>query len=38
MYASILLNLAKWNYTIIEKEALTMVYVLHKFKHYLQGN
>jgi hypothetical protein len=31
------LNNAKKNYTTIEREALTMVYVL-QFKHYLLGN
>jgi hypothetical protein len=38
MYASRLLNLPEWNYNVIEKEALTMVYALHKFKYYLLGN
>jgi len=38
MYAFRLLNLAKWNYNIIEREALAMVYALHKFKHSLLGN
>jgi hypothetical protein len=38
MYAFKLLNLAKWNYNIIQKEALAMVYALHKFKHSLLGN
>jgi hypothetical protein len=38
MYTFKLLNLVEWNYIIIEKEALAMVYVLHKFKHYLLGN
>jgi hypothetical protein len=38
MYASKLLNSTQINYTTIEKEALAMVYVLHKFKHYLLGN
>jgi hypothetical protein len=37
MYASNLPNSAKRNYTITEREALTMVYALHKFKHYLLG-
>jgi type IV secretory pathway VirB4 component len=37
MYASKLLNSAKKNYTTIEREALTMVYALHKFKNYLLG-
>jgi hypothetical protein len=34
-YVSWLLNHIKQNYTMTEKEALTMVYVLHKFCHYL---
>ncbi len=38
MYASKLLNSTQINYTTTEKEALAMVYVLHKFKHYLLGN
>jgi hypothetical protein len=38
MYASRLLNLTKRNYIITKKEALAMVYALHKFKHYLMGN
>jgi hypothetical protein len=38
MYAFRLLNLAKRNYTTIEREALAMVYALHKFRHYLLGN
>jgi hypothetical protein len=38
MYAFKLLNSTKKIYTTIEKEALAMVYVLHKFKHYLLGN
>jgi hypothetical protein len=38
MYASILLNSAKWNYITTKREALAMVYALHKFKHYLLGN
>jgi hypothetical protein len=33
-YASGLFNNVKKNYTVIEREALSMVYVLHKFKHY----
>jgi len=37
MYASILLNSTKENYTIIEREALIMVYAL-PFKHYLLSN
>jgi hypothetical protein len=38
IYASRLLNKAKHNYTTIEREALVMVHVLHKFKHFLLGN
>ncbi len=38
MYACRLLNLVERNYTITEREALAMVYALHKFKHYLLGN
>jgi hypothetical protein len=38
MYASILLNSAKKNYTTIEREALAMVDALQKFKHYLLSN
>ncbi len=38
MYTSRLLNSAKQNYNTIEKEALVMVFTLHKFKHYLLGN
>ncbi len=38
MYTSRLLNLVEWNYIIIEREALVMVYAVHKFKHYLLGN
>ncbi len=37
MYASRLLNSTKRNYTTTKKEALIMVYALHKFKHYLLG-
>jgi hypothetical protein len=37
VYASRLLNKAKHNYVIIGKEALTMVYALHKFKHFFVG-
>jgi hypothetical protein len=38
MYAFRLLNSIERNYTIIEREALAMVYALHKFKHYILGN
>jgi hypothetical protein len=38
VYASRLLNKIEQNYTTIDREALTMVYVLHKFKHFLLGN
>jgi hypothetical protein len=37
-YASKLLNNVEKNYTTIERETLAMVYVLHKFKHYLLKN
>ncbi len=33
-----MLNKTKKNYTIIEREDLAIVYVLHKFKHFLLGN
>jgi hypothetical protein len=38
MYASKLLNSVEQNYITIEREALVMVYALHKFKHYLLGS
>ncbi len=38
MYASRLLNRAKQNYSTTHKEALAMVFSLHKFKNYLLGN
>ncbi len=38
VYASKLINNVERNYNTIECEALTMVFALHKFKHYLLGN
>jgi hypothetical protein len=38
VYASRLLNKAKYNYSIIERKVLAMIFSLHKFKHYLLGN
>ncbi len=38
MYASKLLKSIKKNYITIEKEALAIVYALHKCSHYLLGN
>jgi hypothetical protein len=38
MYASRLLNSVERNYTTTKREALAMVYALHKFKHYLVNN
>jgi hypothetical protein len=38
VYASRLLNEIEHNYTIIEREVVAMVYVMHKFKHFLLGN
>jgi hypothetical protein len=38
VYASRLLKRTKHNYSTTKREALTMVFVLHKFKHYLLGN
>jgi hypothetical protein len=37
VYASTLLNKAEDNYTTREREALTMIYALHKFRHFLLG-
>ncbi len=38
MYSFKLLNYVKRNYTTIKREALIMVYALHKFKHYFLCN
>jgi hypothetical protein len=38
MHASRLLNSVERNYTTTKREALTMVYALHKFRHYLVNN
>ncbi len=38
MYASRLLNSFLKKYITTKREALVMVYALHKFKHYLLGN
>jgi hypothetical protein len=38
VYTSRLFNKVEQNYTTIEREALAMVYALHKFKHFLLGN
>jgi hypothetical protein len=35
MYSSRLFNSTERNYTTTEREALAMVYALHKFKHYM---
>jgi hypothetical protein len=37
-YASKLFNQAKKNYTTIEREALAMIYVMKKIRHYLLAN
>jgi hypothetical protein len=37
-YANKLMNNAKKNYTTTEKETLTMIYVVKKFRHCLPGN
>jgi hypothetical protein len=38
VYAYRLLNRTKQNYSTTHREVLVMVFVLHKFKHYLMGN
>jgi hypothetical protein len=38
MYSSRLLNSIERNYSTIDREALAMVYGLHKFRHYMLGN
>jgi hypothetical protein len=38
VYASRLLNKIEQNYTTTETKALALVYVLHKFRHFLLGN
>jgi hypothetical protein len=38
MYASRLLNRVEYNYSTLKKEALTIVFALYKFIHYLLGN
>jgi hypothetical protein len=38
VYDSRLMNKRKQNYRTIEREALAIVFTLHKFKHYLLGN
>ncbi len=38
MYSSRLLNYSERTYTITKKEALAMVYDLHKYKHSMLGN
>jgi hypothetical protein len=38
VYASRLLNIVEQNYNTKEREALAMVFVLHKFRHYLLRN
>ncbi len=37
-YSLRLLGFVERNYIITKREALVMVYALHKFKHYLLGN
>jgi hypothetical protein len=38
MYSSRLLNYVERNYSTTHRKALTMVYALHKFRHYLLSN
>ncbi len=38
VHASRLLNIVEHNYSTIEREALTMIFALHKFRHYLLDN
>ncbi len=38
VYASKLINNVEQNYSTIEREALAMVFALHKLRHYLLGN
>jgi hypothetical protein len=38
VYAFRLINKVEENYITTKKEALAMVYALHKFKHFLLGN
>jgi hypothetical protein len=38
VYASRLFNKVEQNYSTTEREALAMVFSLHKFRHYLLGN
>ncbi len=38
MYSSRLLNFVERNYTITKRHALTMVYALHKFRHWMLNN
>ncbi len=38
VYAYKFFNSTKHNYSTTKKEALTLIFVLHKFKHYVLGN
>jgi hypothetical protein len=38
MYSSRLFNFDERNYITLEREALSMVYALQKFRHYMLGN